>query len=190
MKSRPISSFAAAILLLNAALAIEPKREAIYRGTVKNLAPAPTVLGEEWVEATGIVIEDFADLLAHPAQTRPVVEGLRKQMEPLGVRKAADFSFRVPDEPLRYVILRVFIFETPELCEQWWEKKYRHDGWDKFYKPVDGVAYSAVDSTELPKRAAAIGNVWMTCQSTKDPGDHLPVINACVEKLLEATKAD
>ena len=61
MKNKLPSSFAAAILLLAAALAAEPKRDALYRWAVKNLAPPPTVLGEEWVEATGLVIEDFAD---------------------------------------------------------------------------------------------------------------------------------
>ncbi len=176
--------------MLAVASAVEPLADVLYRGKVKSLAPAPAVLGNEWVDATGVVIEDFADLLSHPAETRPLVEALKQQMEPLGVRKAADFSFRVPDQPWRYVILRVFVFETPDLCARWWEKKYRQDGWEKFYKPVEGVAYAAVDSTELPKRAAAIGNVWMTCQSTKDPDDHLSVMNACVEKLLEATKAE
>lgn len=176
--------------MLAVASAVEPRADVLYRGKVRSLAPAPAVLGKEWVDATGVVIEDFADLLSHPAETRPLVEALRQQMEPLGIRKAADFSFRVPDEPWRFVILRVFVFETPELCAQWWGKKYRHAGWEKFYKPVEDAAYAAVDSTELPKRAAAIGNVWMTCQSNKDPDDHLLVMSACVEKLLEATKGE
>jgi hypothetical protein len=62
-------------------------------------AGQPDVLGSKWVEATGLVVEDFADLESHRAEARPMLEGLKKQLEPVGVRNAADFSFRVPDEP-------------------------------------------------------------------------------------------
>ncbi|MFZ5831667.1 MAG: hypothetical protein ACOY3P_16395 [Planctomycetota bacterium] len=176
--------------LLSVALAVEPNHNALYRGTLMDLAPAPSVLGEKWVSATGLVVEDFADLESHPAEIRPAVESLKKQLEPLGIRKVADFSFRVPDDPSHFVTLRVFVFDTPESCSRWWATKYRHEGWEKFYKPVENAAYAAVDSTEAPKRAAALGNVWMTCHALKDTDNHVAVMEACVEKLLEASKSE
>jgi hypothetical protein len=188
MKNLSLISILGCAALFSAAVGVELEPDPVYRGKVKDLAPLPHVLGTKWVTATGLVVEDFADLKSHPPEVRPMVEGLKKQLEPLGVRKAADFSFRVPDEPWHYVTLRVFVFETPQACAQWWEKKYRHDGWEKFYKPVEGVAYTAVDSTEAPKRAVAIGNVWMTCHALKATDNHVAAMDACVEKLLEATK--
>ena len=190
MKNLLLVSLLGFTALISVAVGVELGPEPVYRGKLKDLAPAPHLLGKKWVDATGLVIEDFTDLKSYPAEVRPLVEGLKEQLEPLGVRKAADFSFRVPDEPWHYVTLRVFVFETSQACVQWWEKKYRHDGWEKFYKPVEGVAYTAVDSTETPKRAVAIGNVWMTCHALKDRDNHVAVIDACVEKLLEATKPD
>jgi hypothetical protein len=180
------------VLALGSVVAVsaQPKPAAFYRGRVSDLAPAPAVLGEKWIKATGLVIEDFSDLESQPVAVRSIVKKLRKQIEPIGVRKAADFSFRVPDEPSRFVTLRVFVFDTPESCAQWWAKKYRHDGWEKFYQPLEGKPYEAVDSKEIPKRAAAIGNVWMTCHDLDDNGDHITIMEACIEKVREAIKQD
>ena len=183
-------SCAVFVTLLSAAFAVEPTRDAEYRGTLKNLKPVPSVLGAQWVSVPGLVIEDIADVESHPAEVRPVVEGLKKQLEPLGVRKAADFSYRVPSELSRFVTLRVFVFDSPESCSRWWEKKYRHEGWEKFYKPVEGVAYEAVDSTDSPKRAVAIGNVLLTCHALKATDNYVAVLDACIQKLMEPVKSE
>ena len=163
---------AVAIIGLGSAFAIcaQPDTTAIFRGKVSDLAPSPSVLGKDWINATGLVVEDLGDLESQPAAIRPVIAGLKDQFQPIGVHKIADFSFRVPDQPWRFVTLRVFVFDTPKSCSQWWAKKYRHDGWEKFYKLVEGKAYEAVDSREAPKRVAAIGNVWMTCHALQDTG--------------------
>jgi hypothetical protein len=171
------------------ATAAPPTTSGVFRGKVRDLAPAPAVLGKDWVTVAGLVVEDFDDLQSQPAASRPIAAGLKDQLRPLGVSKAADFSFRLPDQPARFVTLRVFVFDTSELCSQWWAKKYRHDGWEKFYQPVAGNAYEAVDSKDAPKRAAAVGNVWMTCHAIKDHGDHIAIMDACIEKVLEAMKA-
>jgi hypothetical protein len=185
-----ISAVAILGLGLSFAIGALPGATSIFRGKVRHLAPSPEVLGKDWIDATGLVIEDFDDLESHPAAIRPVVVGLRNQLQPIGVHKVADFSFRVPDQPWRFVTLRVFVFDTAQSCSEWWAKKYRHDGWEKLYKPVEGKAYQAVDSREAPKRAAAIGNVWMTCHALKDTGAHIAIMDACIEKVLKATKAD
>ena len=181
---------ASALSFVACIVAAEPLRDAVYRGAVKELKPPASVVGAQWVSAYGLVIEDFDDAQSHPEEERAAVQGLKAQLEPVGVRKAADFSFRVPDDPSRFVTLRVFVFKSPEWCAHWWEKKYRHEGWEKLYKPVEGVNYLAVDIVGSPKRAVAIGNVWMTCHSLKDANDHLAVIGACVEKLRESTKGE
>jgi len=188
MKTKTFPLCAAALSLVACIVTAEPPRDAVYSGSVKELKPLPTVLGDQWVGAYGLVIEDLNDAQSHPVGERAAVQGLKAQLEPIGVRKAADFSFRVPDDPSQFVTLRVFVFDSPESCAKWWDKKYRHDDWEKFYKPVEGVEYLAVDSTESPKRAVAIGNVWMTCHSLKDPTDHLEIMNACVEKLVAGMK--
>ena len=109
---------AVAIIGLGSAFAIEaqPEDATIFRGKVSDLAPAPSVLGKDWMNATGLVVEDFSDLESHPAADRPIVAGLKDQMQPIGINKVADFSFRVPDQPWRYVTLRVFVFDTPKSC--------------------------------------------------------------------------
>jgi hypothetical protein len=188
MKTKAFPLCAAALSFVACIVTAEPPRDAEYRGAVKELKPLPSVLGDQWVSAFGLVIEDLNDAESHPVGERAAVQALKAQLEPVGVRKAADFSFRVPDDPSQFVTLRVFVFDAPESCAKWWDKKYRHDGWEKFYKPVEGVEYLAVDSTESPKRAVAIGNVWMTCHSLKNPRDHLEIMNACVEKLVAAMK--
>jgi hypothetical protein len=182
--------FAVAIIGLGSAFAIcaQPDDATIFRGKLSELAPSPSVLGKDWMNATGLVVEDFSDLETHPTAVRPLVAGLKDLMQPIGINKVADFSFRVPDQPWRYVTLRVFVFDTPKSCSQWWEKKYRYEGWEKYYKLVEGKSYKAVDSKEAPKRAAAIGNVWMTCHALKDTGDHIAIMDACIEKVLKATK--
>jgi hypothetical protein len=166
----------------------EPAAPADFRGLVKDLGPAPSVLGDRWTGPTGLVIDNLADPEALAAELRAVAQELKKAFEPIGVRKVADFTFRVPDEPWRQVTLRVFVFDTPESCKSWWMKKYRYDGWEKHYKSLNVKGYEAVDSTEAPKRAAAIGNVWMTCHALKEGGDHVKVMDACIEKVRQAAK--
>jgi hypothetical protein len=49
---------------------VEPRLDPVYRGKLKDLAPAPHVLGNKWVEATGVVVEDFANRDSYPTEAR------------------------------------------------------------------------------------------------------------------------
>ena len=95
----------------------------------------------------------------------------------------ADFTYRRKSSPLQQTTLRVFLFDSEDSCRKWWLKKYRHDGWERYYKVVDGVSYDAVDSTEITKCAVAFGNVWMTCGTLGKATDHIHVLDLYINKI-------
>jgi hypothetical protein len=83
------------------------------------------------------------------------------------------------------VTVKVFLFNDAESCRKWWEKKYRHDGWEKYYRVVESKFGAAVDSLEINKRAITFGNVWITTQQNQ-PGDlHHKAAEFVIERLLK-----
>jgi hypothetical protein len=157
-----------------------------YTGKVSALRIDAGALGSDWSGPTGLVVDDFQDVSAFPPEVRQVVEEVKKQVAPLGVVAVADFTYRRRSDPLDQITLRVFVFDTERACRDWWQKKYRFDGWEKFYSVVGGVPYDALDSKEATKRAISISNVWMTCGSLKGSGEHLKLLSLIVEKLRAA----
>lgn len=182
---------ASALALLAIAVGAEQEKSpASYHGNLSSLGISGGALQSDWTGPTGLVVDSFNQLDQFPPAIRPTVEQLKKQLAPLGVVGTADFTYRRKSKPLEQITLRVFQFDSEKSCADWWEKKYRHPGWEKFYKPVEGVLYKAVDSTELPKRAVAFGNMWMTCGSTRKTDDHLELLDLFIRRLDDPAGPD
>jgi hypothetical protein len=142
-----------------------------------------TVLGEGWEESAGLVIDDFDDLASLTEPERRAAEQLKVQLTPVGIRACADFSLNSTKLPPNIVVVRVFLFDTPEQCRDWWKKKYQHEGWEKFYKPVEHDSRAIVDSTETNKRAIAFGSIWLTTHQLGQGGEHLKAAEHVIQQL-------
>jgi hypothetical protein len=130
-----------------------------------------------------LVVDDLRDLTGHPDAVKTVVEALGQQLAPIGVVRTADFTYRKKSNPLQQITLRVFLFDGEAACRTWWAKKYQYDGWEKHYTVPRGVPYAAVDSTQVTKRAVAIGNVWMTCGALEKTTDHITVLDLYINQI-------
>jgi len=159
-----------------------------YAGKVSALRVEAAALGNGWTGPTGLVVDDFRDLDAHPPEVRRVVEELKKQVAPLGVTAAADFTYRKASDPFEAVTLRIFVFDSEKSRRDWWRKKYQFDGWEKLYGVVEGVPYDALDSKQTPKRIVSFGNVLLTCGQLKTSGDHRKVLDLYVAKIKDAVR--
>jgi hypothetical protein len=158
-----------------------------YTGKGSALRIDAGALGGDWTGPTGLVVDDFEDVNGFPPETRQVVEEVKKQVTPHGVVAVADFTYRRKSDPLDQMTLRVFVFASESSCRDWWQKKYRFDGWEKLYSVVDGVPYDALDSKQVTKRAIAFGNVWMTCGNLKGSGEHLKLLSLAMAKVRGAS---
>jgi len=154
-----------------------------FKGKVSKLGVAAEQLGSEWKGPTGLAIDDFNDLSNQPDDVKPVAEALKKQVSAIGVVQTADFTYSKKFNPLHQVTLRIFVFDSEESCGKWWKQKYEFDGWEKHYSKVGGVPYNSVDSKETTKRAAAFGNVWITCGALDKTEDHLKLLDLYIQKI-------
>jgi hypothetical protein len=141
------------------------------------------LLGPGWRRLAGVRIDSFDDLTGLSEAEREQAKLLQPQLVPEGVRAAADYSLARTNVPLDTVTVRVFLFTDAESCRKWWNKKYRHEGWENVYRTVDSKYGSAVDSLQINKRAIAFGNAWITTQQNL-PGDlHLKAADYVIEQL-------
>lgn len=155
---------------------------------VSKLRVAPEKIGADWAAAPGIVVDD---LEAPPAEkaTAEIVTGLKKQVRPLGVRGLADFTYRHKTDRNRQVTARVFVFDTPEKCQEWIKTKYQFAGWEEKYKRVEDKDRMTFDSLEIPKRIVATDKILITCGTIGEKDDHLPVLKLILANLQEQTEA-
>lgn len=102
-----------------------------------------------------------------------MVDALAKQLAPLGVVSAADYTEVKSAFPLGTVTVRVFVFADAEKCRAWWKKKYGYAGWEEHYKVVEIDGMVSVDSLQVNKRAIGCGKVWMTVHQTGTGEAHL-----------------
>lgn len=143
--------------------------------------PAET-LGVGWVGPTGLVIDDIDDPPTTTDELKNVIEGLRKQMRPLGVKGTADFTYRNTADPLGQVTLRVFRFETEEQCRKWMTTKYQFPGWETKYKKLEVDGDLAFDSLEVKKRIICVGRLWITAGSMGNDDTHLKALEVLLKK--------
>ena len=148
--------------------------------------PADTLDGK-WKPSEGFRVDDLSKTEALPAAKRQLAEALAKQLSPVGIRSAADYTLIKTGFPLNTVTVRLYVFEDAKKCRAWWEKKYRADGWRKHYEQVDCENAVVVRSLQTNKTAMAFGNVWLTTHQLRDGDEHLKAANH-VLKLLTADK--
>jgi hypothetical protein len=165
----------------------EEKSAPLYTGKVSALAIPASELGEGWTGPTGLVVDDFADVGKYPADVQDLVEALKTQVSAIGVVATADFTYQRKLNPLQQVTVRVFVFDSEKSCRDWWQKKYQYEGWDKHYSVVPGDKHAAVDSKEMPKRAVAIDNVWLTSGTIGESKDHVKALDLYSKKIESAT---
>lgn len=159
-----------------------------YQGKVSALEIPAAELGNEWLAATGLVVDDFDDTTKFPAEVKDLVNALKGQVAELGVVATADFTYRKKLSPLQQVTVRVFVFDLEKSCRAWWQKKYQYDGWEKHYRVVPGDKHAAVDSKEMSKRAVAFGNVWLTSGTLGESKEHVKALDLYVKKIEAATR--
>jgi hypothetical protein len=177
----------ALLLSVVTTLSAQDKTPVHFTGKLSTLSLPAAALGPEWAGPTGLVVDDFNDLSGHPADGTAVAESLKEQLAPLGVVAVADFTYRKQAHPLNQVTLRIFKFESTEKCDEWWQKKYQYEGWEKHYDPVAGEERT-LDSKEIPKRAVAIATLWLTCGSTGDPNAHLEILSQYLKRIKSQMK--
>ena len=56
-------------------------------------------------------------------------------------------------------------------------------GREKHYKPVEGVPYRAVDSTQTSKRAVSFGIYWLTSHQIHEGDDYLRILERYIAKI-------
>jgi len=178
----------AMLVTLAAVTAGEELSAALYTGKVSALAIPAADLGDGWIGPTGLVVDDFRDVSKYPADVQDLVGDLKKQVSAIGVVATADFTYRKKLNPLHQVTIRVFVFDSEKSCREWWQKKYQYDGWEKHYSVVAGDKHSAVDSKEMPKRAVAFGNVWLTSGTLGESQEHVKALDLYVKKIESAVK--
>jgi hypothetical protein len=159
-----------------------------FLGKVSGLKVTAERLGSEWTGPTGLVIDDFNDLSGLSRDEKSAAESLKPQVTPIRVTQTADFTYRKKDNPLHQITVRVFVFDSAKSCLDWWKQKYEFAGADKFYSAVAGVPYRAVDSKELPKRAASIGNIWITSGAAGTGDEHVKIMDEYIAHITASLK--
>ena len=148
----------------------------------------PSVLEGKWKVSDGVRIDDVSKAKGNRPGERELLAGLG-QNGPKGLRSVADYSLASDGFPLDMVTVRVFIFDEPSQCEEWWKKKYEVEGWEKFYEKLDCKNVVAVKSLELPKIAVAFGRVWITSHHIQKGDEHIAAAKYIIEQLSKEEKS-
>lgn len=154
---------------------------------VSDLAVPAEQISPDWTGPTGLVIDDIDVPPITDKETSEIIAGLAKQMKPLGIKGAADFTYRKKSDPMQQVTVRVFLFRTDEQCKQWMKTKYEFAGWDKKYKRVQEKGYSGLDSLEMKKRILSAGTLWITCGTIGKNDDHLTILGLFLDRIKKQT---
>lgn len=182
--------FPVAVLLIGLAAAASPRADkpiVSYGGRVSALRIPAEAIGPAWTGPSGLAVDNLKDFGAQPPDIRPILEDLWKQLSPLGIVAAGDFTYHKPSDARAELAVRVFLFDSEYSCRDWWAKKFHGEGWDRRYRIVENVPYEAVDSIHSNKRSLMFGNVLITSGSLEESGDeHLRAADLYVEKVQTA----
>lgn len=149
----------------------------------------PDALEGEWKVSNGVRIDDLSKLQNVPAAQRQIVKALAKQLSPIGVRSAADYTLTKTGFPMNTVTVRLFVFEDAKQCKSWWKKKYEYDGWQKHYKKIDAKAAVVVNSLQVNKSAIGFGNVWLTTHQLQEGDQHIKAANHILKLLTDGKRS-
>ena len=180
-----------AVLLIGLAVTATPhadKAKVSYSGPVSALRIPADALGPDWTGPTGLAVDKLNEFGRQPADIRPILEDLWKQLSPLGIVAAGDFTYHNRSNARAEVAVRVFLFDSEYSCREWWAKKFHGAGWERQYRIVTDAPYDAVDNIASNKRSLRFGNVLITSGSIQDDsGDgHLRAADLYVEKVQVA----
>jgi hypothetical protein len=171
---------------------VEPK-VADFHGSLGKLREDATLLGKDWKDSPGLIIEDVeAD--SKPPQTpeEKTVAEVVAALRTAGVVAAADYTYmtRKQDPTPDVITVRVLVFSNAKSAAQWWDKKYAtQKSGQRSYRAVEGVAERAVDSTEVKKRIALVGNVLIACSQLKGTEEYPRVVAHYVEKVASLAES-
>jgi hypothetical protein len=171
---------------------VEPK-VTDFHGNLGKLREDSTLLGKEWTDSPGLIIENV-DAESKPPQTpeEKTVADVVAALRTAGVVAAADYTYmtKKQDPAPDVITVRVLVFSNAEAAAQWWDKKYdsQRSG-QRSYRAVKGLADRAVDSTEVKKRIALVGNVLITCSQLKGTAEYPRVIAHYVQKVASSSQA-
>lgn len=149
---------------------------------ISDLNLPPDILEGKWEVSPGFRVDDLSDLSGLKGQEKVTAETLGKQLLPLGIRSAGDFSLLSGSN---VVTVRIFIFEKAPQCRAWWKKKYQYEGWEEHYRAVSADSWLAFDSLQMNKRVMAFGNVWVTTHQLEDGNEHLVAARHLMQQLQE-----
>lgn len=185
--------FPVAVLLIGLAAAASPRADnptVSYDGPVSALRIPADAIGPAWTGPSGLAVDSLKDFGAQPPDIRPILEDLWKQLSPLGIVAAGDFTYHKKSNAQAELAVRVFLFDSEHSCREWWARKFHGEGWDRRYRIVEDVPYDAVDSLHSNKRSLMFGNVLVTSATLENAGDeHLRAADLYVEKIQTAAAA-
>ena len=81
------------------------------------------LLGKGWQVSEGVIIDDTSRTEDLPKEERHHAEALSKQLRPLGITSAADYSLVKTKMPMNTVTVRVFVFKNSAKCKEWVEEE-------------------------------------------------------------------
>lgn len=174
-----------------AALADDPQPTRL--APLSSIKLDPKAVGEDYEPDGVLVIDDFARIEELPQAKRAVAEKLKQEFDPIGVVGTAEYSLvRTKKFPLNTVVVRVYVFETPEKRQAWCEKKYAYEGWEKHYRKVDSdqPGRSILDSTELNKRIVHFDRLWITTHQLHKGDDHIKAAEGVIKQLMPEVRKD
>jgi hypothetical protein len=182
--------FPVAVLLIGLAAPASPRADnptVSYDGPVSALRIPADAIGPAWTGPSGLAVDSLKDFGAQPPDIRPILEDLWKQLSPLGIVAAGDFTYHNRANARAELAVRVFLFDSEYSCREWWAKKFHAAGWERQYRIVSDVPYEAVDNIQSNKRSLMFGNVLITSGSIQDPdNEHLRAADLYVEKVQTA----
>ena len=146
--------------------------------------PASTLSGK-WKVIKGLRVDNLNNLEDVSESQLQTVENLAKQLLPLGIQSAADFTLSSADFPLNTVTVKVYIFNNAQQCQSWWKKKYQYAGWQQHYQPVEQINMFRVDSLQMNKSAFAFSHVWLTTHQLQDGKEHIDAANHIIRLLTD-----
>lgn len=152
---------------------------------VSQLAVPAASIGTDWSGPTGLIVDDIDQPPATGDGSASVIAELRERMAPLGVKRAAEFTYHRKSDPSQQVSLRVFAFKTEAQCKQWMKTKYQFAGWEQKYRMLDEKDLVGFDSLEMRKRIVEMGSLWITAGTISDSDDYLKVLGLLLERIRQ-----
>ncbi len=158
-----------------------------FTGKVSKLKIPSSQFEGNWNGPVGLVLDDISNpTVPKEMETellKKTLETIKTTMTPMGVTQTADFTYRKADDVFKSVTVRVFVFKDKESCEAFWKEKYESEQIKDKYQEAEQAGYPAIDSKEMSKRIARIGNVLITVGQLGKGTTHLKFLKSYIRKI-------